>query len=73
MLRMEFSYCCYEPVLFRRARLEVQMNPTNEMLQTLNDNVDWLREINDEITSKFQLVGDAALLAALLEQSQVSL
>jgi hypothetical protein len=51
--------------------LEVQTNPTNEMLKSLTDSIDWLREINDEITGKFQMISDIGLLTAQYAQSQV--
>ena len=57
--------------VYDRARLEVQTNPTNEMLQLLNDNINWLNAINEEISSKFQLIGDTVLLRAQYEQSEV--
>ena len=42
------------------------------MLQSLTSSIEWLREVNEEIAQKFQLVGDTASLTVQNEQCLVS-
>jgi chromosome segregation ATPase len=53
-----------------RSRLEVQLTPSAEMLQTLNDHINWLKKINADISDKMELVGDKTQLTMQLEHSQ---